>query len=102
MTLRQHALSSSRPLFDDPNKRLLMGEHWRWEIEQGLTVSRSDITAAQATRRSWNETLVTLFERFDVIAAPACQVYPFKAEDGPPKQIAGAALDTYHRVRQAG
>ena len=50
--------------------------------EQGLTVE-VDITAAQATRRSWNETLVTLFERFDVIAAPACQVYPFKAEDGP-------------------
>lgn len=97
MTLRQHALSSGRLLFDDSAKRSLMGEPWCWEIEQGLTVTQSDITAAQATRSSWSETLVTLFERFDVIAAPACQVYPFKAEDGPPRQIASAALDTYHR-----
>ena len=38
-----------------------------------------------------------LYDRFDVIAAPACQVYPFKAEDGPPRQIASKALDTYHQ-----
>ena len=97
MTLRQHALSSGRPLHDDPDKRSLMGEHWRWELEQGLTASQSDIAAAQATRSRWSEALVTLYDRFDVIAAPACQVYPFKAEDGPPGQIASKALDTYHR-----
>ena len=74
-----------------------MGENWCWEIEGGLSASQSDITAAQTTRRRWCEALATLFERFDVIAAPACQVYPFKAEDGPPRQIASTPLDTYHR-----
>ena len=97
ITLRQHALSSGRPLYADPDKRSLMGENWCWEIEGGLSASQSDITAAQSTKRRWREALVTLFKRFDVIAAPACQAYPFKAEDGPPKQIASTALDTYHR-----
>ena len=97
ITLRQHALSSGRALYDDPDKRSLMGENWCWEIEQGLFARQSDIGAAQATRRRWSEALVTLFDRFDAIAAPACQVYPFEAVDGPPRQIAGKTLDTYHR-----
>ena len=32
-----------------------------------------------------------------MLIAPACQVHPFKSEDGTPRQIHGRPLDTYHR-----
>jgi amidase len=38
-----------------------------------------------------------LFERYDYVAAPASQVFPFAAEQHWPKQVAGVAMDTYHR-----
>ena len=61
----------------------------------GLTAL--DIAGAKSIRHDWIESLQASFTQYDVIAAPACQVYPFNAENGPPKRIESAAMDTYHR-----
>jgi amidase len=38
-----------------------------------------------------------LFERYDYLVAPSAQVFPFPAEQHWPREIAGVAMDTYHR-----
>lgn len=97
ITLRQHALSSARPIYNNPEHRQLMGPQWQWELEQGMGVTASDIAGANSIRHDWIKSLQALFAQYDVIAAPACQVYPFDAENGPPHRIDSVAMDTYHR-----
>ena len=41
--------------------------------------------------------LLALFERFDALALPVAQVWPFPVEQHWPKVIAGRTMDTYHR-----
>ncbi|WP_049104825.1 amidase family protein, partial [Burkholderia cenocepacia] len=36
-------------------------------------------------------------DRYDFIAAPTAQVFPFDVDQRWPKEIAGRAMDTYHR-----
>jgi len=97
VTLRQLALSADKAIYDDPKQRDQMGANWQWEITQGAELNQGAIRAAQQTRREWQASLTTLFDRYDLLALPACQVYPFAAEDGPPSQIKGTLMDTYHR-----
>ena len=97
VTLRQLALSAGKTIYDDPKQRDQMSVNWRWEITQGAELNPGAIEAAQQTRQEWQASLTTLFDRYDLLALPACQVYPFTAEGGPPSQINGALMDTYHR-----
>ena len=41
--------------------------------------------------------MLSLLERFDVLALPTAQVWPFEASGRWPKEIAGRPMDTYHR-----
>jgi amidase len=43
------------------------------------------------------QALRKLFQRYDYLAAPSAQVFPFPAEQRWPREIAGVAMDTYHR-----
>ena len=38
-----------------------------------------------------------MFERFDVLALPVTQVWPFPVGERWPERVAGRAMDTYHR-----
>lgn len=96
LTLRQRAMLSDRALYEDPRSRSHMSDNWRWEIEQGMQRSQSDFSRAETLRRDWLATIEKLFKRYDVLAAPAAQIFPFDAEAGPPTAIEGASLDTYH------
>jgi amidase len=49
------------------------------------------------TRTDWYRTLLALFERYDVLALPSAQMFPFAADQRWPAMIAGRAMDTYHR-----
>ena len=53
--------------------------------------------AASAQRTAFYQQMLALFERYDVLALPAAQVWPFDAAERWPTQIAGRAMDTYHR-----
>ncbi|MCD2188896.1 amidase [Actinomycetospora soli] len=68
-----------------------------WEIEQGLALSALQVHRAAAVRAEWFRVVVGLFERFDVLVAPATQVHPFPVEVTWPREIAGRTMDTYHR-----
>jgi amidase len=97
LTLRQHSMLSDRALYEDPRSRARMSDNWRWEIEQGMQRGESDLLVAETLRRDWLATIETLFKQYDVLAAPAAQVFPFDAEAGAPTTIEGASLETYHQ-----
>ncbi|KMO34113.1 amidase [Methylobacterium tarhaniae] len=81
----------------DPAKRAVMKPEAVWEVEQGRTLTAFDLHAASVTRTAWYHCVRGLFERFDVLALPAAQVFPFDAEETWPRRIAGRDMDTYHR-----
>ena len=97
LTLRQRTMLSDRALYEDPRSRARMSDNWRWEIEQGMQRGESDLLMAETLRRDWLATIETLFRQYDVLAAPAAQVFPCDAGAGVPTAIEGASLETYHQ-----
>jgi amidase len=97
-TLRSWGVAGNlAEIYADPARRALLKPEAQWEIARGLTVSGTAITQALAVRTRWYLHMLGLFERFDHLALPTAQVFPFPAELHWPKTIAGRAMDTYHR-----
>ncbi len=85
------------PLLALPDARVLLKPEALWEHDQGLGVSAAQFLAASNQRTSFLQHLLALFARVDVLALPAAQVWPFDAALRWPREIAGRAMDTYHR-----
>jgi amidase len=68
-----------------------------WEHDEGRKLTAMDVVAASVARSTFYRHMLALFERFDVLALPAAQVWPFPAEWRWPQSIAGRPMDTYHR-----
>lgn len=68
-----------------------------WEIEQSQKYSAQDVYLASAKRSAWYKAMMQLFENHDYLLLPASQVMPFDTKMDWPKNIAGCAMDTYHR-----
>nr|WP_275585259.1 amidase [Pseudooceanicola aestuarii] len=83
-------------LHDDPARRALMKPDAIWEVEQGKAVSVAEVQRASALRSEWHGVTEQLFDRYDALVLPTAQVWPFAMDDWP-NQIAGRAMDTYHR-----
>ncbi len=88
---------AKRATYDDPVRRRLLKPETIWEIEQGMGLSAAAVYEASVIRSRWYAKAAQLFERFDVLALPSAQVWPFPAEWHWPKEIAGRRMDTYHR-----
>ncbi|GBQ93655.1 amidase [Acetobacter nitrogenifigens DSM 23921 = NBRC 105050] len=86
-----------RPLYDDPSKRKLLAPHVVWEIEGSIRQTGRDIHEAGVARTKLYRAFASLFERFDVLALPTAQLFPYSLEKMWPEAIAGVAMDTYHR-----
>jgi amidase len=69
----------------------------RWEYEQSLQLTGAQLTSASASRTQFYQHLLKLFERFDVLALPSAQVWPFDVSERWPSQINDTPMDTYHR-----
>ncbi|MGO4329806.1 amidase [Cupriavidus sp. 2TAF22] len=85
------------PHYQDPARRALLKPEAIWEIEGALKLGAADIHAASVARSAWYQALLGVFGTFDYIAVPTAQVFPFDVNATWPKQIAGRAMDTYHR-----
>ena len=68
-----------------------------WEHDQGLGLHWMDFMRASEVRTAFHSHLLAMFERFDVLALPATQVWPFAIDQRWPQSIAGQQMDTYHR-----
>jgi len=85
------------PFLRDPANRTLVKPEALWEHDQGVHLTATDVMAASRERTVFYEHVLGLFERFDVLALPTAQVWPFPVEERWPKAIAGRSMDTYHR-----
>lgn len=98
LTLRQWALAGGLgSVYDKPQTRQLLKPEAQWEIAAGQTLSALDVHKASVTRSAWFAALNRLFDKYDFIALPTAQVFPFAAELDWPKSIEGTTMDTYHR-----
>lgn len=68
-----------------------------WEIERGLALSAMDVHAASVIRSDWFKAAARLFETYDALVLPTAQIWPFDVDLSYPTDIAGQAMDTYHR-----
>jgi amidase len=68
-----------------------------WEVEEGMRLTAFAVAEASAARTAWYAQVLRLFERFDYLLLPGGQVFPFPIESDWPREIAGRAMDTYHR-----
>jgi amidase len=85
------------PVHAQPQLRALMKPEALWEVEQSLQLTGAQVWQASVQRTAVYHAFRRLFERYDYLAAPASQVFPFPAEQHWPRQVAGVAMDTYHR-----
>ncbi|PBB17291.1 amidase [Mesorhizobium sp. WSM4313] len=101
VTLRQASSGCGLKVhYDDPAKRGLLKPEAVWEVEQAMRLTAPQIHAATVRRTSWHRTLLSLFERFDLIALPTAQVFPFDVTTHWPREVAGRTMDSYHRWMQ--
>ena len=68
-----------------------------WEHDKAQGLSYMEFQRAAVVRSSFLQQMVQQFERFDVLALPTAQVWPFPVGERWPQQIAGRSMDTYHR-----
>ena len=68
---------------------------WEYECSQGLTFM--DFRRATETRTAYYRHVLALFDKWDVLVLPTAQVWPFDVTMRWPREIAGRAMDTYHR-----
>ncbi|GHF46981.1 amidase [Seohaeicola zhoushanensis] len=71
-----------------------------WELDRGLAMSAMEVHRASVVRSEWFRAAARLFERYDALVLPTAQVWPFDADLAWPAEIAGQAMDTYHRWMQ--
>ncbi len=89
------------PLMANPANRSQIKPEAQWEYDQGQGVSASEFMAASVERSAFYQGMLQLFERFDVLALPSAQVWPFDKSWRWPQTIQTAnsvvQMDTYHR-----
>lgn len=85
------------PLMGNSQTRALVKPEAQWEHEQSVGLSASALLDASMVRTEFYQHLLSLFDRFDVLAIPTAQVWPFDAMLRWPTEINGVAMGTYHR-----
>ena len=95
----RRALGGARlaPLLLDARNRERIKPEALWEYDQGRALSGADLLGASAVRTLVHQRLLALFDQFDFLALPSAQCWPFDATLRWPAEIAGRAMDTYHR-----
>jgi amidase len=86
-----------KAIYDDPAKRAQLKPETLWEIERGQTLSAQTVYEASVIRSRYYAHMARLFTRFDAVALPVAQVWPFPVDWRWPQEINGVAMDTYHR-----
>ena len=84
-------------LVTDAAARELVKPEVLWEIDCGRGLTIHQFSEASVTRTDFHTAMTALFDRFDVLAIPTAQVWPFPAHERWPQHIEGRRMDTYHR-----
>jgi amidase len=84
-------------LLGRPGARMQIKSEALWEHDQGAQLSFAQFMHASELRTRFHTHMLGLFERFDVLALPVTQVWPFPIGERWPQVVAGRTMDTYHR-----
>ncbi|EHR73393.1 amidase, Asp-tRNAAsn/Glu-tRNAGln amidotransferase A subunit [Burkholderiales bacterium JOSHI_001] len=68
-----------------------------WEHDSAQGLGFTEFMQAAQVRSAFQNHMVGLMARYDALALPVAQVWPFRLEETWPRQVAGRAMDTYHR-----
>ncbi len=68
-----------------------------WEHDQAESLTFNEFMHASEVRSAFRAHCVRLFERYDLLALPVTQAWPFPIGERWPKVVAGRTMDTYHR-----
>jgi amidase len=85
------------PYLAKPANRASIKPEALWEHDQGAALTGAQLLEASARRSAFLQQMLAHFARFDFLALPAAQVWPFDATQRWPARIAGREMDTYHR-----
>jgi amidase len=89
------------PLMQNPANRPHIKPEAVWEYDQGQGVTATQFMDASVQRTSFYHGMLDLFERYDVLALPSAQVWPFDKNIRWPQAIqtvnGSVTMDTYHR-----
>lgn len=80
-----------------PDARKRIKPEALWEHDQATSLSFMDFMKASEVRTAYHTHLLSLFDRYDALALPVAQVWPFPIAERWPKAIGGREMDTYHR-----
>ncbi|SEM73963.1 amidase [Sphingomonas gellani] len=96
--LRQWSVGADlQGFYDDPVKRAQLKPEAVWEVEGGTRLTGPQLAKASGGRTRILEAFRKAFQTYDFLALPTAQVFPFDAEQHWPREIAGKAMDSYHR-----
>jgi amidase len=85
------------PFLVNPANRAHIKAEALWEYDQSLSLTGAQLMSASASRTRFYLSMLQLFEKFDVLAIPVAQVWPFDVSLRWPQNVAGRTMDTYHR-----
>jgi amidase len=97
LRLRHFSRHSLWPLYEDPETRKLLKPEAVWEIEGSFNETAENVYHAGIARADWFREIRRLFDRYDFLAIPTAQVFPFPKDVHWPKRINRKKMDTYHR-----
>jgi amidase len=84
-------------VINQPNARERIKPEALWEHDQAQGLSFADFMAASRVRGELLHALLSLLERYDALALPVAPCWPFPLAQTWPREVAGRAMDTYHR-----
>jgi amidase len=82
---------------EKPENRSQIKPEALWEFDQAAALKGTELLAASARRTAFYQAICQELERFDVLALPSAQVWPFDLTQRWPQSIGGRSMDTYHR-----
>ena len=69
----------------------------RWEHDQGREVADHQVDQAINNIKEYHSIINELFEKYDFLAIPSAQVFPFDIKNNFPEKIGSYRLNTYHK-----
>jgi len=80
-----------------PDARARLKPEALWEHDEAMGLTFMDFMKASEVRTAFHTHMLGLLKRYDVLALPSAQVWPFPVAQHWPQNIVGRAMDTYHR-----
>lgn len=88
------------PLLADPRSGDGLRPDAQWEIACGLRLGAMEVDRARVIRSDGFRTAAAVFDRVGVLVRPAARIRPGPVAWDRPREIAGAAMERFHRWRE--